>query len=395
MFKLISSIILKDGQSVKDPKVREKFGIAGSIIGIICNIILFACKLIIGLLSGSIAITADAFNNLSDSGSNAVSIIGFKIANRPADKEHPFGHGRYEYIAALIVALLVLLVGFEVLCDSVPKIIHPSPVEMDLPMAVVLVISMALKAWMSIFYAKTGKKIESSVMQAASVDSRNDVFMTGSVFISVLLGSIFKISLDGWVGLGVSVFILISGIQIVRETLNPIIGEPPTAEMVNSLAKKVMSYEGILGIHDMIVHNYGADKWMATLHAEVSAKSDFIRVHDIIDTIERDVRNEMGIDLVIHMDPIVIDDHKVNLMRALTAGFASEIDPRLTIHDFRMVEGPTHTNLIFDVTVPYDLKLSNDEITDMLSSKMDELDGNYFAVITIDRNYISSNYLNN
>lgn len=390
MFKLISGMILKDGKSIKDPKVREKFGVVGSVIGIICNVILFICKLVIGLLSGSIAITADAFNNLTDSGSNAVSIIGFKMSNRPADKEHPFGHGRYEYISALIVALLVLLVGFEVLCDSVPKILDPQPISMDLPMVAVLVLSMFAKLWMSFFYAKTGREIESSVMQAASVDSRNDVFMTGSVFISVIIGSVFKISLDGWVGLGLSLFIFISGINIVKETLNPILGEPPTAEFVNKLTAKVLSYEGILGVHDMIVHNYGADKWMATMHAEVSANSDFIRIHDIIDTIEREVRKEMGVELVIHMDPIVIDDQKVNLMRALTAGFASEVDPRISIHDFRMVEGPTHTNLIFDVTVPYDIKLSDEEIVDALSSKTDELDGNYFAVVTVDRSYISN-----
>lgn len=388
MTNLLVNIFIGKDADIKKASVRKKYGFLSGIAGCLCNLLLFAAKLIIGMISGSISITADAINNLSDMGSCMVSLFGFKFSSRPADKEHPFGHGRYEYISALIVAIIILAVGLELIKSSFDKILHPSQPEISLPLVIVLLISIGVKLWMFFFNRKLGKIISSNVLTATASDSINDVISTGAVLIASLVGNWLNLPLDGYMGAAVAVFIMISGIGIIKQSLGPIMGEAPDREMVNNLSEKVLSYEGIYGIHDLVIHNYGPSKWMASLHAEVPADVDILVSHDLIDRIEKDVRREMGIELVIHMDPIVTNDERVNDMRIKTAAIVHDINSELSIHDFRMVDGPSHTNLIFDVLCPYSVEMSDEQLCKSIQDAVrKEIGRHHYTVITIDRDY--------
>lgn len=378
----------------KDPHCREKFGTLSSVCGMICNLLLFAAKLIVGTLSGSIAITADAFNNLSDLGSCCVAVLGMKLAARPADKDHPFGHGRYEYLTTMAVAVVIILVAFELGKSSVEKIIAPTAVSCSWVLVFVLAISILVKLWMFFFNRKLGKTIESGVLKASAKDSINDCISTGVVLVTTVVLSVLDLPaavagrIDGAMGLAVAFFILWSGITVIRENLGNLLGEPPSKELVESLYSKIMAYEGVLGIHDMIIHNYGPTRTIATLHVEVSSSEDVMVSHDLIDSIEKDVSEELGLMLTIHMDPVSNDSEKVVSVREKVQKLAGAIETGVTIHDFRMVEGPTHTNLIFDAVLPYESRMKESELKEKLSQAVSAIDETWYTVITVDRKFV-------
>lgn len=393
MTNLLIKLFIKNVDP-KDPKCRGKFGTLSSITGMLCNLVLFAAKLFIGMISGSIAITADAFNNLSDLGSCFVSMLGMKLAARPADKEHPFGHGRYEYLTTMAVAVVILLVAFELGKSSVQKIITPTEVTFSWALVIVLVISILIKLWMFLFNRKLGKTIDSGVLKASAKDSVNDSISTGVVLLTTVvlhfLGLPVSIAgrIDGAMGLIVAVFILWSGIGVIKENLGSLLGEAPSKELVDQLYGKIMSYDGVLGVHDMIIHSYGPTRTIATLHAEVSSSADIMASHDLIDCIEKEVGGELGILLTIHMDPILDNCEKTVAMREKVQKLAAAIETGVTIHDFRMVEGPSHTNLIFDAVLPFESKMKESELREKLSQAVNAIDETWFTVITVDREFI-------
>lgn len=393
MTNLLIKLFIKDVDP-KDPKCRGKFGTLSSITGMLCNLVLFAAKLFIGMISGSIAITADAFNNLSDLGSCFVSMLGMKLAARPADKEHPFGHGRYEYLTTMAVAVVILLVAFELGKSSVQKIIEPTAVNFSWALVIVLVVSILIKLWMFLFNNKIGKTIDSGVFRASAKDSVNDSISTGVVLLTTVVLHFLDLPvniagrIDGGMGLIVAVFILWSGISVIKENLGNLLGEPPSKELVDSLYSKIMAYEGVHGIHDMIIHNYGPTRTIATLHVEVSSSQDVMVSHDLIDSIEKEVGEELGLMLTIHMDPISDDCEKTVSIREKIQKLAAAIENGVTIHDFRMVEGPTHTNLIFDAVLPYESKMKENELKEKLSRAVSAIDETWFTVITVDREFV-------
>lgn len=401
MTELLIKLALRTGKDnvgviadPKDPKCRAKFGTLSSVVGVVCNIVLFIAKFIIGTLAGSIAITADAFNNLSDMGSCFISLLGMKLAAKPADKDHPFGHGRYEYLTTMAVAVVILMVAFELAKSSVQKIISPEAVSFSWALVIVLVLSILVKLWMSVFNRKLGDKIDSGVFRATAKDSVNDCISTAVVLITTVVVHLLDLPveiggrIDGVVGLLVALFILWSGIGVIRENLGYILGEAPDEELVSNIRQKVMEYDGVLGLHDMIVHNYGPTMYIATLHAEVSSAVDVMESHDLIDRVEKEVGNALGIMLTIHMDPIVTDCEKTKAVKEKVTKLARAIETEVTIHDFRMVEGPTHTNLIFDAVLPYSSPLSSEQLREKLSEAVSAVDETWFTVITVDREFI-------
>ena len=381
---------IRDHEQVTNNKVRELYGRLGSTVGILVNLLLFAGKFITGTIFGSVSITADGVNNLSDAGSSVISLLSFRLASRPADREHPFGHARIEYISSLVVALLILMLGFELGKSSVEKILHPEMVEFNLLMAVVLVCSILLKLWLYLFNRNLGRRIDSSMMAATAADSLSDVMATSAVLLSVILSPIIGYPLDGWMGLVVAVFILRSGYGIIREALDKLLGDAPTQQLVEDIESFVSNHEGVLGVHDLMVHSYGPNRCFASVHAEVSANEDILKSHDMIDNIEREILEEMGVHLVIHLDPVVTDDPEVNRLRQQVAELVQQIDPSLTIHDFRLVRGETHSNLIFDVTVPFDCTVTNPQLLEQIEKGIKALSPHYYAVVTMDRSYTSS-----
>lgn len=385
MIGFLSRAFIKNYRNTDDPKVRHDYGIMMSIIGIVTNIALSVLKLVFGTLCGSIAITADAMNNFSDAGSQIISFISFKISAKPADRDHPFGHARIEYVASMIVSFLVLLVGFELMKESLAKIFDPQPSEYGPAVMIALVISIAVKLWLGISGKRVAKRIGSSVVRATSADSISDALATSAVLASALISYFTGIQTDAYMGVAVSVVIFIAGIKILNETKNSILGSPPEPEVVQNIARITTEYGEILGIHDMVVHNYGPGNTIASLHAEVDGSRDVYLIHDVIDNVEKRLYAELGVRATIHMDPVVTDDERVSELRALTLEAVKEIDTRCSIHDFRFVEGVTHSNLIFDVTVPFEMKLSDDELCDEIEKRLKRINGTYFAVITVDR----------
>ena len=375
----------------KTPETRQKCGKAAGIIGIISNIILFALKLIIGIASSSIAITADAINNISDAGSAVITLIGFKLSEKPADDKHPYGHARMEYLTGFIVSLIITVLGVQFLKDSVMSIIEKSTSEYSNTAIVVLVLAIIVKLWQSSFYRAVGKHIDSGSLIATAADSRNDVISTSAVLVGAVVSRVFDISLDGFLGLFIAVFIIYSGIKLIMETADPILGVAPDDDFVNEISEKILSYDGIIGIHDLIIHNYGEGRCFASVHCEVPANEDILKSHDIIDNIEFDFRHNMGIQLVIHMDPVVTDDENVNaLKKAITeivADVSKEIRAPISMHDFRVVFGKTHTNLIFDIVLNHSCKTDSRVICDMIETKVKEISPEYNAVINVDSNY--------
>lgn len=388
MTNLLLRLFVKDYKNTNSPVVREKYGTLGSVVGIVVNIILSMFKYLVGVISNSVAITADAINNLSDAASCIVTLIGFKFAGRKPDKEHPFGHGRIEYIAALIVGFIVELMGYVLIKSSIDKIRNPEEVTISLPVVTVLCVSILGKVWLSFFNRTLGKRIDSPAMSAVAADSISDSVATGITLASLVLSKFFGVSLDGYAGIIVSLFILYAGFGVLKETVSVIIGVPPSKELVNELVSFILSHEEIAGIHDLIIHSYGATNTFATVHAEISADEDMIKAHDTIDLIEKQVKENFGIELVIHLDPIVTEDEKINSLKELVMKNVLEISSEMSIHDFRVVDGPTHTNLIFDVVVPYSFKLSDKELIYILEKKMKAVNERFCLVVTVDKCYI-------
>lgn len=383
---------VKEYEKTEEVPVRTAYGVLASVVGIICNFLLFAVKGIIGILLHSISVTADAFNNLSDAGSSIISLIGVRMASKPADEDHPFGHGRIEYIAALIVAFLVLQVGFTFFKDAVVKIRDPQELKFQTISIVILILSIAVKLWLGLFNKRLGKRIHSKVMMATSADAMGDVITTSATIVSILFFRFTGINIDGFVGLGVSLVVMWAGIQIAKDTLDTLIGEAVSPEVYVQITEFVERYEGIKGTHDLIVHNYGPAKSMASIHAEVACDADIEESHEIIDRIERDAMKYLGIFLVIHMDPINTKDETVLEARNQVECQLQEIDEKVSIHDFRMVEGKEQTNLIFDMVVPHGYHVDKQkEIKTELRKRMQQIDARYQCVITVDKSYVAEN----
>jgi cation diffusion facilitator family transporter len=387
MITFLSRIFIPNRGDIQTASVRKAYGILCGAVGIFFNVLLFAGKFFAGTLSGSIAITADAFNNLSDAGSSAVTLLGFELGGQKADREHPFGHGRIEYLSGLVVAMLIILMGFELGKSSLDKILHPGEVDSSLLVLVILCASIAVKLYMFTYNHLLGRKLSSPAMQATAIDSASDCVATSAVLAATLVEKFSGLRIDGWCGLLVAAFILYSGVGAGKETLDPLLGQPPSREFVQRIKDLVMAHPKVLGIHDLIVHDYGPGRVMISLHAEVSASENVLELHDEIDNVERELRAKLGCEAVIHMDPIVTDDGITEETRRKVAALVHCIDDQINIHDFRMVAGPTHTNVIFDAVVPFRFRLTDAEVKSKIETAVRALDGNYFAVVNVEKSY--------
>lgn len=388
MITLLSRLFIKDYANVGDQKVRRSYGILASIVGICLNILLFLGKYLAGLQCGSIAIMSDAFNNLSDAGSSLITLIGFKFAGMKPDADHPFGHGRIEYISGFIVSAAIILMGFELGKSSIEKILHPDDIDTSLLSILILVVSICVKLYMSFYNRRISRRIDSAAMRATATDSLSDAIATTFVLIAILIMRFTGINIDGWCGVAVACFILFAGYSAARETLSPLLGNPPDPDFVKQVHDIVMSHEEIVGMHDLIVHDYGPGRIMVSLHGEVNGNGDIFALHDKIDLIERELRSKLGCDATIHMDPIETNNEAITQLRSEVSEIAHSIHPKLTVHDFRMVTGRTHTNLIFDVVVPMDVQLTDQEAIDLITKKIQEKYPNYFTVIQVDKSYV-------
>ena len=389
MTDFLIKTFIRDSEQVHDPPVRERYGVLSGVVGILLNLLLSAGKLCAGVLSASISITADAFNNLSDAGSSVVTLVGFKLAGQKADDGHPFGHGRLEYLTGLLVSLVILLVGLELGKSSIEKILHPEPVSFSVVSVIILAISILVKLWMCLFNRRLGRRIGSAAMAATAADSLSDVAATSAVLAGTLVGRMTGLAIDGWVGALVAVFILRAGWGAAKDTINPLLGQNPDPELVRNIQTTVLSHPQVTGMHDLIIHDYGPGRSMMSFHAEVPIDSDIMEAHDVIDHIERELKDRFGIETSVHMDPIATNDEQVNRVRAQVAALVQVIDPAMTIHDFRMTRGPLHTNLIFDVVVPHKCPLSDGEVAARIEKAVKTLDDHYFVVLQLDRSYVS------
>lgn len=389
MTDFLIKTFIRDSEQVHDPAVRERYGVLSGVVGILLNLLLSAGKLCAGALSASISITADAFNNLSDAGSSVVTLVGFKLAGQKADDGHPFGHGRLEYLAGLLVSLAILLVGLELGKSSIEKILRPEPVSFSVISVIILAISILVKLWMCLFNRRLGRRIGSAAMAATAADSLSDAAATSAVLAGTLVGRMTGLAIDGWVGALVAVFILRAGWGAAKDTINPLLGQNPDPELVRNIQTTVLSHPQVTGMHDLIIHDYGPGRSMMSFHAEVPIDSDIMEAHDVIDHIERELKDRFGIETSVHMDPIATNDEQVNRVRAQVAALVQVIDPAMTIHDFRMTRGPLHTNLIFDVVVPHKCPLSDGEVAARIEKAVKTLDDHYFVVLQLDRSYVS------
>lgn len=386
MISLLSRLLIRpDGRD--SAGLRKAYGVLCGAVGIFLNILLFAGKLLAGTLAASVAITADAFNNLSDAGSSAITLLGFHLAGQKPDAHHPFGHGRIEYLSGLGVAVLILLMGWELLQSSLTKILHPAPVTASPLVIAILCVSVGVKLYMAFYNWRLGKRLDSAAMRATATDSLCDSAATSAVLAATLIGHFTGKMIDGWAGLLVAAFILWSGAKAAKETADPLLGTPPTREFVSRIRDLVMAHPGIIGIHDLIVHDYGPGRVMISLHAEVPANQDVLALHDEIDNVEKELREQLGCEAVIHMDPIVTDDGVTEETRRRVAELVHCIDDDISIHDFRMVTGPTHTNVIFDAVVPYHFRLSDQQVAEKIRDAVRALDGSYYAVVQVERSY--------
>lgn len=386
MTKLLISLVKK--KSTKKTE-RSNIGILSGIVGIICNILLCIIKFVIGSLAGSVSITADAFNNLSDAASNIVTIAGAKLSTKPVDKEHPFGHGRIEYISALILSLFIFLMGFELGKSSIEKIIHPNDVKFSITYIIVLVSAIAVKMWMAYFNKRLYKMSDNINLKAVSQDSMNDCLSTGATIVSLILCTVLKVYwIDGVIGLCVAIIILLSGVDIVKEILHPLLGQPPEQEVVDGIKDIIMSEDLILGVHDLIVHDYGPGRTIASAHAEMPSNANVMDVHDVIDNVEQKIGAEMGIIICIHSDPIVVDDEELNVYKAMTERILKEYNSSYSFHDFRMVKGTTHTNLIFDVVIDYDNTKDKQQIKEEITKLFKAEDDKLNLVMTLEHSYV-------
>ena len=389
MIKLLAKIFIKDSQNTADSKVRVAYGYLCGAVGIALNILLFAGKIIAGTISGSVAVTADAFNNLSDAGSSIISLIGFRLASQKPDPHHPFGHGRFEYIASLIISIIIVLMGFELGKSSFEKIVAPQAVEYSAVTFVVLGVSVLVKLYMFFYNNSVGKKIDSATMRATAMDSISDAVSTGAVLISAVIAMFTNLALDGWMGLVVAAFIMVTGFKSAKETIDSLLGTPPSPEFVKQIEDMALQYDDIIGVHDMIVHNYGPGRTFVSLHAEVPSDGDIVAIHDTVDNAEREIAKELGCLVTIHMDPVDVHDEHTAQLRENVSEIIKQINPDITFHDFRVVSGPTHTNLIFDIVSPMDCGLSDQELADTIADKIHQCNESYFAVINVDKDFAS------
>ncbi len=371
----------------EDAKVRENYGLLSSLTGIACNVLLFAVKLVMGTIAHSISITSDAFNNLSDSASCVVTLLGYKLAAKPADKDHPFGHGRIEYLTSLVLASVILIVGFELLKSSAMKVIHPETVRFSWIVLISLLASIGVKFWMCGFNRKLGRRIDSSVMLATAQDSLNDVIATTATVVSLVLSAFVSWPVDGIMGVIVSIFVLFSGYGIIKDTISELLGQPADKELVSKISDIMLSRPEIMGLHDLIIHSYGPGNLIGSAHAEVSAHDDLLQIHDTIDEVEKEIYERLHVMFTIHMDPIETDNQEIEEARKMMKNILAQIDEQLSFHDFRMVSGPTHTNLIFDIVVPFECKLGFDDIRKQINDQLSLQKKKWYTVITFDRDY--------
>ncbi len=387
MISLLEKIFITGRHNMTAPEIRQKYGMICGAVGIFFNLALFVLKFIAGLLSNSIAITADAVNNLSDAGSSIITLIGFKMAGQKPDPDHPFGHGRIEYISGFLVSIFILFMGFELIQTSVQKIFNPEPLEFSLLIMFILVLSVLVKGYMALYNRRIGKKLDSAAMLATATDSLSDMVSTFVVLIATLVSYLTPLSIDSYCGVLVGLLILYAGYNAAKDTLNPLMGTAPDKKFVQLVEEIVMSYDPVLGIHDLIVHNYGPGRILISLHAEVPADGDLLSLHDTIDLIEHRLHRELSCNAVIHMDPICIHDDQTLVLKHLVHNILEDIDPIITMHDFRIVSGPTHTNLIFDIVVPFGFRYNDDALITLISDKVRAHDETYFTVIEVDKDY--------
>lgn len=388
MVRLLAKLFIKDKDNVTDPKVRTAYGMLCGGLGIVLNIFLFIIKLIAGIVGKSVAITADAMNNLSDSGSSIITMLGFKLAEQKPDPGHPFGHGRLEYISGFIVSVIILLMGGELMKSSVEKIISPEKVVFSPIVAAFLGISILVKLYMAFYNKTTAKRINSTAMDAAAADSVSDCIATTVVLASMIVSEVFSLQIDGWCGAAVSLFVITAGIKAAKETISPLLGQPPSEEFVEQIKDIVMSADEIVGMHDLIVHDYGPGRCMVSLHAEVAEDGDLLKTHDTIDNIEKELTEQLGCAAVIHMDPIATHNVQTEQTKELITNLLKKrIDEHISVHDFRIVNGPTHTNLIFDIVVPYSVKMTETEVKNEAEQAVKGQNENWYTVVTVDRSY--------
>ena len=384
---LIKKLLIRNYKDTDRPEVRFRYGIVAGVIGIVFNLLLFGAKIAVGLLGNSLTVVADAVNNLSDSGSSVVTLFGFKLSSRPADKEHPFGHARYEYVSGLVVAFLVLAIGVLLAKSSVEKMITPEVVNVTTLTYVVLALSIGIKVFLALLNRNFGKAIDSAPLMASAEDARNDILSTLTVLIATVVIDTTGVNLDAYFGLAVSVFIVVSAVKLIRESIDPILGTRPDPDQVRLIREKLLSYPHVKGIHDLMIHNYGAANCFAVVHVEIPADTDLMEAHDMIDDIELDFKKNLGIHLTIHYDPIVTDDPELNAILQKVSAVIASLDQNLTMHDFRLVRGITHTNVLFDVVVPFECKLTRDDIVCSLDAAFVGEETKYYFVIDIDRKY--------
>ncbi len=389
MISCLAKLFIKDYKNTSDVKVRQSYGMLCGAVGILLNSFLFLVKFIAGQLSHSIAITADAFNNLSDAGSSVITLVGFKMAGQKPDSQHPFGHGRIEYISGLLVSVVILFMGGELLQSSVDKILHPEAVDANPLVLLILVLSVCVKLYMFLYNRSVSKKIDSAAMLATAKDSISDSVSTLVVLATTLLAYFEGIQIDGWCGILVALFVLWTGVGAMKDTVGPLLGQPPEPEFVERIEEIIMEYreQGVLGIHDLVVHNYGPGRVMLSVHVEVPSTGDILVLHDMIDLIEHRLAGELGCSAVIHMDPVCVDDEETNRVKKQVADIVAGMEGDVKFHDFRIVSGPTHTNLIFDVVIPFDYVMSDEETVAYIRERIRKLDENYFAVIEVDKAY--------
>ena len=385
MTDLILRIFVRDHKNTEDPAVRDKCGRVAGAVGIVTNFLLFLMKIIVGTVFHSVSVTADAVNNLTDSGSSVVTLIGFKMASKPADEKHPFGHARIEYLSGVIVSFIVIFLGLQLGMSSIEKIITPEENALTPVALVVLVISILAKLWQCLFYRKVGRMIKSESVEATSKDSRNDVIATSVVLLGAVITMLTGVNLDGYMGAAVALFIVFSGVQLTISTADPLLGQAPEGELVQTITEKMLSYPGIIGMHDLAVHNYGVGRCFASAHCEVDAKNDILVSHDLIDNIERDFSRDLGIHMVIHLDPVIVGDARTDALHCKVQSLVTARYPTVTIHEFRVIWGVTHSNIVFDAAVPFAVKDSDSVITLMLEAEIQKLDPDYRTVVTIDR----------
>ena len=385
MTDLILRIFVRDHKNTEDPAVRDKCGRVAGAVGIVTNFLLFLMKIIVGTVFHSVSVTADAVNNLTDSGSSVVTLIGFKMASKPADEKHPFGHARIEYLSGVIVSFIVIFLGLQLGMSSIEKIITPEENALMPVALVVLVISILAKLWQCLFYRKVGRMIKSESVEATSKDSRNDVIATSVVLLGAVITMLTGVNLDGYMGAAVALFIVFSGVQLTISTADPLLGQAPEGELVQTITEKMLSYPGIIGMHDLAVHNYGVGRCFASAHCEVDAKNDILVSHDLIDNIERDFSRDLGIHMVIHLDPVIVGDARTDALHCKVQSLVTALYPTVTIHDFRVIWGVTHSNIVFDAAVPFAVKDSDAVITQKLEAEIQKLDPDYRTVVTIDR----------